>query len=377
MATTMKAVIVTAQTDPLSISVEERPIPTPVPGSVVVQLLAVAIPDFQRQVLTGTRGYPLQLPLTPGGNGIGRVTAIGSDATSLSEGQLVFIDIYVRARDNPDTGFLLGFHAGADAAAFKLSGGVWRYGTSAQYANLPIENVHVLDEKKLCGEMGYSIEDLLTIQSACIPYGAFNEADVKAGDTVIVAPATGTFGGAAVLTALAMGANVIACGRSQERLDDLVKAMGSPAELKTAALTGDAEKDTAALLAIAGAPGADVYIDFSPPEAGEGGKTPSYMLAAIGALRSHGTALLMGGIFGMVSIPYGLIMFKSLAIRGRFMYERAQLQKLIKLAENGRLKLGKKVGKKVLGPYGIDDIVEAMEVAEKNPGYSNIVVLKP
>jgi D-arabinose 1-dehydrogenase-like Zn-dependent alcohol dehydrogenase len=153
--------------------------------------------------------------------------------------------------------------------------------------------------------------------------------------------------------------------------------MGSPSELTAYALTGDVEKDSAGLIAIAGAPGADVYIDFSPPEAGEGGKTPPHLLAAFGALRPHGTALLMGGTFGMVSIPYGLVMFKNLVVQGRFMYERAQLQKVIKLAEQGRLKLGKKVGKTVIGPYGIDDIVEAMEVAEKNPGYANTVILRP
>jgi threonine dehydrogenase-like Zn-dependent dehydrogenase len=289
----------------------------------------------------------------------------------------VFIDIYIRARDNPDSGFLLGFHAGADAAAHKLSGGLWRYGTNAQYANLPTENVHSLDEKKLCGEMGYSIEDLLTIQSACIPYGGLNDADVKAGDTVIVAPATGTFGGAAVLAALAMGANVIACGRNQQRLDALAKAMGSPTELKTFVVTGDVAKDAAGLVVVAGAPGADVYIDFSPPEAGESGKTPPHVHAAIGALRPQGTALFMGGTFGLISVPYGEIMFKSLVIRGKFMYERAQLQRVIKLAEQGRLKLGKTVGKKVVGPFGIDDIVEAMEAAEKNAGYASITVLRP
>jgi threonine dehydrogenase-like Zn-dependent dehydrogenase len=287
----------------------------------------------------------------------------------------VFVDIYVRARDDSETGFLLGFHAGATEATKKLAGGAWRYGTNAQYASLPIENVHALNEEKLCGQLGYSIEDLLTIQSACVPYGGLSDANVKAGDTVIVAPATGTFGGAAVLTALAMGADVIACGRNQGRLDALVQAMGSPTALKTALLTSDIEKETAALAALAGRAGADVYIDFSPPDAGEG--AIPHLVAGMGALRSRGTAVLMGGIRGMVSIPYGLVMFKNLNVRGRFMYDRSQLQNVISLAEKGRLKLGKAVGKQVVGLFHMDKFVEAMEEAEKNPGYANITILKP
>jgi threonine dehydrogenase-like Zn-dependent dehydrogenase len=377
MPTTMRAVVLSAQTDPLSVKIEERPIPTPWPGSVVVQILGVQVADFQRQVLTGARGYPLEMPLTPGGNGIGRVTAVGLDATSLKIGQLVYIDAYVLARDNTDVGFLLGFHSGAELGAKKLAGGIWRDGTNAEYANIPIENVHTLDEQKLCGELGYSYDDLLTINSCCIAYGGLNDANVKAGDTVIVAPSTGTFGGAVVLTALAMGANVIACGRSQQRLDSLANSLGTPAQLKTAVMAGDVEKDTALLNDLAGAPGADVFVDFSPPEAAEGGKTPPHIISAIGALRSRGTAVFMGGTWGLVQIPYGLIMFKSLVIRGKFMYDRTQVKRLIKLAEQGRLKLGKAAGKEVVGAFSLDDYVEALEVAEKNPGYENVVVLRP
>jgi len=377
MSNTMKAVVLTAQTDPLSMSVQTLPIPTPVPGSVVVQILAQNIVDYQRQILSGARGYPLEMPMTPGGSSIGRVAHIGPDTTTLREGQLVFCDLYVHARDNPDNDFLMGVHAGATEATKKLAAGIWRNSSMAQYANWPIENVHALDEKKLCGEMGHSLEALLTIQSTCIPYGGLDNAGVKAGDTVIVAPATGTFGGAAVVTALAMGANVIACGRNQQRLDALVMGMGSPSEVKKVALSGDIEKDTATLLANAGSSGADVYIDFSPPEAGEGGKTPSHFLAAIGALRPRGQAVLMGGMWGMVNIPYGAIMFKNLVIRGRFMYDRAQLQRTIKLAEQGRLRLGKDAGKKLVGTFNIDQIEEALTVAEQNPGYHNLIVLKP
>lgn len=377
MSTTMQAVVVTALTDPLSISVEERPVPTPTPGSVVVQVLATAIADYQRQILTGERNYPLQLPLIPGGNGIGRIAALGPDATSLEAGQLVLVDSYIRVRDNSDLGFLLGFHAGADPATHKLAAGIWRDGTLAEYANVPMENVHMLDEQRLCKELAYSHEDLLTLPSVCIPFGGLDDANVKTGDTVVVAPSTGTFGGAAVLMALAMGANVIACGRNQERLDSLSSSLGSPEALKAVVMTSDVQKDTASIAKAAGRREVDVFIDFSPPELGKGGKAHPHILAALGALRPRGTAVFMGGILGLIEFPYGLVMFKNLVIRGRFMYERDQVVRCIKLAEQGRLKLGKAVGKKTIGPFGLKDIEEALEAAEKNPGFQSIAVVKP
>ena len=377
MSPTMKAIILSSISDPPAISVEEKPIPTAGPGSVVVQIIATLIPDYQRQVFTGARGYPLKVPLTPGGNGIARVSAIGPDTTALKVGQLVLVDIFIRARDDPANNFLFGFHAGGTPEAQKLAEGPWRHGTLAQYASVPLENVLPLNEERLCGELGYTINDLTTIQPCSIPSGGLCDAGVKSGDVVIVVPATGTFGGAAVLTALAMGASVIACGRNQESLDYLAKFVGSPKDLKTVKLNGDVEKDTAALLAASGAGGADVCIDFSPPGAAEGGKTPTHLLAALGALRNSGTLALMGGIQGNISIPYGLVMYKSIAIKGRFMYERDHIQRVVRLAEQGKLKLGAAVGKQFLGPYGLDQINEAMDVAEKNPGYSKAVVLTP
>jgi threonine dehydrogenase-like Zn-dependent dehydrogenase len=373
----MKAVILSERTDPLSIAVEDIPIPTPIPGSVVIQILSTTILDYLRQVLTGAMPYPMKTPLVPGGNGIGRVSKVGSDTTSLSVGQLVLVDSYIRARDDPGVGFLLGLHNGADPRAHKLAEGTWRNGTIAQYTNVPLENVHPLNENRLCGELGYHINDLSAILACTVPYGGLDDAGVKSGDTVIVAPATGNFGGAAVLTALAMGANVVACGRNQETLDTMAKAIGSPQELKAVRLTGEVEKDTAAILAATGPEGADFYIDFSPAAASQDGKTPTHLNAAIGALRSGGTCSLMGGIVGMVSLPYGLIMFKNLIIRGRFMYQREQFSRVIKLAEQGKLKLGKSVGREVIGPYTLENIVEALDVAEKNPGWAKTVIVNP
>jgi D-arabinose 1-dehydrogenase-like Zn-dependent alcohol dehydrogenase len=246
----------------------------------------------------------------------------------------------------------------------------------AQFVNMPLESVFALDEEALCKTHSYEITELPLLQKLMIPFGGLDDAGVKVGDTVIVAPATGKFGGAAVLTALSMGATVIACGRNEESLAKLAKVMKSTS-LKTLKLVSDVQKDNTALKKLVGSKGADVYIDFSPPAAGADGKTPTYMTSCIGALKRGGTCSLMGGLAGNIALPHMAILFNNLIVRGKFMYERNQAIQVIKMAETGKLKLGKAAGAEVVGPYGLDKIEEALQVASELPGWGKNVVLVP
>lgn len=155
---TQRALVLNSKQTPLSI--ENVPIPTAGPGSVVVKVLSTYILSYLPSVLDGTLPYSLALPLTPGSNTIGRIHAIGPDATLLKAGQLVFCDITVTARDDAESAILMGMHGGG---SMKLMEGEWRNGSFAEYAKFPLENVFALDEELLCGKMGYSIEDLTAI----------------------------------------------------------------------------------------------------------------------------------------------------------------------------------------------------------------------
>jgi hypothetical protein len=95
----------------------------------------------------------------------------------------------------------------------------WLDGTICR---LPLENVYALDEHALLEEQGYAVTDLPLLQTILIPYGDLADTGVQVGDTIIVAPGTRSFGGAAVLAALCMGAKVVGCGRNQKALDKLV-----------------------------------------------------------------------------------------------------------------------------------------------------------
>ena len=89
----------------------------------------------------------------------------------------------------------------------------WRDWTYAEYAKVPLENCFPLDEERLLtpvdnGGLGYSIETLTQLPRLLVPYGGLVDIKLQAGETIIIAPATGMFGGRAVEVALAMGAQV-------------------------------------------------------------------------------------------------------------------------------------------------------------------------
>ncbi|KAF2670224.1 isopropanol dehydrogenase [Microthyrium microscopicum] len=358
---------------PFRWTLEDRPIPIAVTGSAVLEILHAPVVQYAKERYSGGASYPMPVPIVPGANAVARIHAVGNDATVLRVGDLVLLDCTIRARDS-SANILLGFMAGSHLSANVLWDDAWRDGVWARYARVPLENVHKLDEKRLVGELGYEIADCTLIQTCAIAYGGLDDAGVRAGDTVIVAPATGRFSGATVLTALAMGANVVAAGRRQAALDELVKGLNNNPAVKTVLLAGDVERDFESFRNAVGPNGADVYVDWSPGAVTE---TPAYMTAAFGVLRRGGTVMVMGGIGGTVNMPYKQIMLANLVVRGRFMYERQQLEQVIKLAEYGRLPLGKHCGLKTVASFGLEQFEEALDEAKRYPGWAGIVNIVP
>lgn len=366
-----KALVLHARNEPLSL--ETVPRPTAKAGEAVVRVLRVGIVPYMAEVLDGTRPYPLCLPMTPGNTAIGRIYDIGPDAVELTPGQLVFCDITIRARDNPDVSILHGVHAGTSSASKKLMDGEWRNATFAQYAKFPLENLHPLNEDLLLSQMGYTLSDLATIPFFLVPFGGLSEIDIRPGEVVIVAPATGRYGGAAVATALAMGAVVVAAGRNQKALDTLTTIHAATGRFRTVVFSGDASTDIDALRAATGKPdGADACIDFSPPAAGS-----EVLTMVIAALRPFGRCTIMGGVAQNINVPYMQIVFNNLRLQGRFMYSRAHVLRLIKLVESRILPIGRDAGMKKTEEYGLESIYDALSAAAQHQGWGTQVVLKP
>lgn len=368
---THKALVLHARDKPLVL--EDIPRPTASTGDAVVRILAADIVPYMGEVISNKRPYPLSVPMTPGNTAIGRVHEVGPDSVALTPGQLVFCDITIRARDDPSVSILYGVHGGGYPAAQKLMDGVWRNATYAEYTRFPLENLYPLNEEVLFEKLGYSINDLCLMPVCLVPFGGLSEVDVKSGEVVIVAPATGRYGGAAVAVALAMGATVIAAGRNVDALQKLEEIHGTT-RLKTVCVTGDTNADADLFRASAGkGSGADVYLDFSPPAV----QGSSLLTSGIRALRAFGRCILMGGNSGNIDFPYLEIMFKSIRIQGRFMYERRHVLQLIQMIESGLLPLGKKSGVTKTEEFGLGEIQDALEAAGKLSGWGGHVVLKP
>ena len=359
---TMKALRQHALWKPLQ--VEDIPIPTAGPGSGVIRVLATSIISYTRDIYDGTRKYQYVTPLTVGSNAIGRVHAVGPDATSLKEGQLVLFDITVRSRDDASHIFLSAITQGFSEGSAMLMRH-WTDGSYAEYLKAPLENLFPIDEARLCGELEYTCSELLSMTRMLVPWGGLLDIDLRAGETIVVAPATGSFGTAAVHLALAMGARVIAMGRNTDILARHKQTLATqyPADrFLTVTITGDEEKETVALREAAGNRPIDAFYDISP----DAGRNGSYFKAAIMSLGHAGRVSLMGGQRGDVSIPYHRVMHSNLLLKGTWMYQRQDVPKFIRLVENGNLVLGRRAGMEAPKEFELGQWKEAFDYAAEN-----------
>jgi D-arabinose 1-dehydrogenase-like Zn-dependent alcohol dehydrogenase len=153
---------------------------------------------------------------------------------------------------------------------------------------------------------------------------------------------TGQFGGAAITLALALGARVIAAGRNEDQLKKMVEVLGpsSGGRLYYVKMQDDIEAD------------AETIRKASPTR------------SALMALKTFGRVSFMGGIQKEVNIPHSLLMFNSLCLSGRLVYDRKVIPRLMSMLEGGLVKVDPAAEQNVIGPYGLEKMEEAIDVAE-------------
>lgn len=355
------------------------PVPSPIHGSAIVKVLAnQANPNFFNMIRgqSGAHPFTQPRPLVPGAACIARVAAVGPDAVSLKVGQLVAIDNFIRTRDDPNVNILWTMSDGQTEESKKLHKDVWRNGTLAEYARAPLENLYPLDEETLCGPeseggLGYSIEDLLHIIPHSVPFGGLRSIHLEPGETLVVTPATGLFSGATVSAALAMGAKVIAVSRSSSGLEKLKANFPS---VRTVVATGDVKADTAAILAASGKNAPDACMEIGPPASTGSTIVTSCMLS----VKSYGRIVLMGGRGDTnLPFPWPQLLYRNLTVKGGFMYQREDVQKMIKLAETGQLKVGKENGFEIVSSFSYEDWDKCGDAAVEHTAFGKMVVLKP
>ncbi len=359
----MKAVVLKAFGTPLA--VEDHPDPERGTGEVVVDVAASRVLAYAGEVFSGARGYLLNLPVIPGAGAVGRVRAVGPDATRLQPGDWVYCDPTIRARDDvlaPDI-TLQGLSArgpGGQMLQRHFGNGAW-----ADQLLLPTENAVPIGEIAPADAPRWCVLGMLLV-----PYGGFRAAALRPGETVLVNGATGGFGGAAVAVALGMGAGcVVATGRNPAALADLERVFGP--RVRGLRFTGDEDADREAMIARAPGP-IDCVLDMLPPAA-----SPAWARAAVMAVRRNGRVALMGGIGmnggGGLDLPYAWIMRNGITIHGQWMYPREAVPEMAAMLRAGLIGLDHYR----IATFPLDRVAEAVGHAATHAGPFSQTIICP
>ena len=262
----MKAVLCKAFGPPESLVVEDLPSPTPEAGQVIVAVHAASVNFPDLLVIQDKYQFKPSLPFSPGGEVSGIVTSVGAGVTSLAVGDRVV---------------------------------AWApYGCFA-------EEVALGEGQAMKVPEGI---DLVTASTLLVAYGTTHHALVdraalQAGETLVVLGAAGGVGVAAIEIGKLLGARVIACASSDDKLE-VCRARGADE------VVNYSREDLKARLKALAPNGVDVVYD---PVGG------SFAEPALRAMAWRGRYLVVGFAAGDIpKIPLNLTLLKGCSIVGVF-----------------------------------------------------------
>lgn len=261
----MKAILCTHFGPPDELDYADIAPPTAGPGEAVVGIKAAALNFFDLLIIAGKYQHKPPFPFSPAAEFSGVVESVGAGVTDFAPGDRV-----------------MGW-TGWGAARQSLAAG------TDHLAKLPAN----LDFDRAAG---------LTVTYATTLYGLRERGKLKSGETLVVLGASGGTGLAAIEIGKVLGARVIACASSAEKLA-FAKAHGAD---ETVNYANEDLRD--ALKRLGGANGIDVVYD---PVGG------AYAEPALRSLGWEGRYLVIGFAAGEIpKIPLNLVLLKSCDIRG-------------------------------------------------------------
>jgi NADPH:quinone reductase len=261
----MKAVLCTHFGTPDDLELAEIPPPTAGAGEAVVGVKAAALNFFDLLIIAGKYQHRPPFPFSPASEFAGIVESVGAGVTDVAAGDRVMGSI--------------GWGAARERIAV----------AARQLVKLPER----LDFERAAG---------LTVTYATTLYGLRQRGQLKPGETLAVLGASGGTGLAAIEIGKIMGARVIACASSDEKLA-FARTHGADETVNYAK-----EDLRDALKRLSGARGIDVIYD---PVGG------SYAEPAVRSLGWEGRYLVIGFAAGEIpKIPLNLVLLKSCDIRG-------------------------------------------------------------
>jgi NADPH:quinone reductase len=291
----MKALLCTRYGTPDDLELADIADPKAGPGEAVVRIEAAALNFFDTLIIAGKYQYKPAMPFSPSAEFAGRVESLGAGVTSLKVGDRVL-------------GY--GTH-GAARQRIAIANG--------QLVKIP-DAVDFDHAAGLCVTYGTTL------------YALKDRAKLNSGETLAVLGASGGTGLAAIELGKIMGARVIACASSAEKIA-FAKRHGADEGIDYGK---DDLKD--ALRRLTDGRGADVIYD---PVGG------AYSEAALRSIAWEGRFLVIGFAAGDIpKLPLNLVLLKSADVRGVFWGSwierdpaghRANTEQLLAWLEQGKL----------------------------------------
>ena len=269
----MRAVLCKAWGPPETLVVEEIAEPEPGPGEVVLAVKAVGLNFFDTLIIEGKYQYKPNLPFSPGAEVAGVVSALGRHVQGFAEGDRVMTHVF--------------------------------WGGCREKVVVAADRVVPLPSG-----IGFEAAAGLTVTYGTTIHALRDRAQMKPGETLVVLGAAGGVGQAAVEVGKVMGARVIACASSDEKLA-FCRRLGAD---ETVNYTQQDLKLT--LKELTDGKGVDVVYD-----AVGGGFTEP----ALRALGWNGRLLVIGFAAGEIPrIPLNLVLLKGCQIVGVFWGEHTR-----------------------------------------------------
>ncbi len=325
----MRAAVVTAHGGPECLQYQEVDVPEPKAGSARVRVLACALNMLDVFVRRGMPGVHLELPHIPGGDVAGVVDALGEGVTGPPVGTLALVDPLIEGK-------ALGEH---------FPGGL------AEYVVVPAANLIPLD---------VAPSEVAPYAALPIAYGTarkmlFERARVQRGETVVVLGASGGVGVACLQLGSAVGAKMVACSNSPEKLAHL-KRLGATEVIDTAT-----EDFSAHVWRLTGRMGADVVVDYLGRDTWAG---------SIKALRRGGRLATCGATTGFLAeTDLRYVWTRELDIVGSDGWRRQDLIALISQVRQGRLK------PEIHGIFFLSDVRGAVAELEERRAVGKVIVV--
>ncbi|GAA1176830.1 NAD(P)-dependent alcohol dehydrogenase [Nesterenkonia xinjiangensis] len=324
MTPTMRAAVLQA---PGEITVEERPVPLPDPGDVLVRVTAVGIcgsdVHYYREGRIGP--FVVEEPLVLGHESAGVVAAVGDGVDASRIGERVSVE--------PQR--IDWSSAQARAGRYNLDPQVQFFATPpvdgafAEYVTIPAMFAHRLPE-------GISDEAGALLEPLSVAVAAARKSRLGVGDHVLVTGA-GPIGLILTQVARALGASeVVVTDVSEDRLR-LAETFGA-----TRAVVADTDLSELR---------ADVLLEASG--------APPAIHAGLRALGPAGRAVLIGMGADDVTIPLSAVQNRELEVTGVFRYANTW-PTAIELVRSGRVDLDRLV----TGRFSLEQTAQALEAAE-------------